>query len=104
MSDHLTLEWIRCVKTEDDGGADELRIELDGKTVWGASMDNGEVHRIYETFKVGNAPVEITLVDGDNPPFDNDDVLGRQTVGYGEGVLEFTRDEANYKLSYKLSS
>jgi hypothetical protein len=96
----LHLTKIKCIATEDWTGPDEPKIEVNGKKVWHATMNAGESHPMNVNVKfTGSA--SIKLVEEDSP--DADDVLGKQTVKSGSGTLEFSRDGANYKLTYKVT-
>ncbi|GAO08199.1 hypothetical protein TPA0598_03_06600 [Streptomyces lydicamycinicus] len=94
----LHLKKIKCIEQEDWTFHDDVVIKVNGAVVNFHSMDAGDTDTLDEYVNfTGKALIQIYEADyGD----DDDDFLGAHTVRRGSGVLEFTGDDAHYKLSY----
>ncbi|MEU0208356.1 hypothetical protein [Streptomyces canus] len=109
----LRLISLFCSKTEDDTSEDEPRLIVSGVQVWGAEAP-GLNDR--DTADLSAVPViefgtraRIELFDADAGGEDDDDLLGRFYVGRmqsGQGELEyrFVEDDADYTLTYEVTS
>jgi hypothetical protein len=109
----LQLISLFCSKTEDDTGADEPYLLVNGVKVWGSESPG---LNDKETADLAAVPVmefrtraRIELFDTDAGGPDDDDLLGRFYVGKmqsGQGELEyhFTEDDADYTLTYEVTS
>ncbi|MFF8942546.1 hypothetical protein ACF1A5_09775 [Streptomyces sp. NPDC014864] len=109
----LRLISLFCSKTEDDTGEDEPRLIVNGVQVWGAEAP-GLNDR--DTADLSAVPViefgtraRIELFDADAGGEDDDDLLGRFYVGRmqsGQGEVEyhFVEDDADYTLTYEVTS
>jgi hypothetical protein len=107
---NLRLISLFCSKTEDNTGADEPYLLVNGNKVWGSEAPG---LNDMETADLSAVPVmefgtraRIELLDDDSP--DDDDLLGRLYVGKmqrGQGELEykFVEDDADYTLTYQVT-
>ncbi|MET7936686.1 hypothetical protein [Streptomyces sp. NPDC005322] len=95
-------EKITCREQEDWTAYDDIVLKVNGETVDFRSMKEGTTDTLdeYVTF-TGKAVIK--LYEADYGPGDSDDLLGEHTVTGGSGVLEFTRDDAHYHLSYEVN-
>lgn len=89
------ITHIKCHAQEDNTGADDAYLVVDGTTIWGPTqMTNGDGKDIQDV------PVEqgkvLTLMEGDWP--DDDDNLGAQRIT-GPGNYEFRDDGAHYVVT-----
>jgi hypothetical protein len=114
---HIRFKTLKCIKKE-DLGLDEayLDVEADGQrqVVWGPKkMKRGQKRRVTEDgheIVIGfRNELTVRLYDEDNGShsgFDPDDLLGKKKVETtpGEYFAKFTRDGANYTLSYAIES
>jgi len=98
----IRLGTLHCVEQEDFVGDDEIRIRVEdqnlGKSV---QISEGDKKKIGRTVQfTGN--VSVKLYEND---VEGDDYLGQQVLAPGnrDGIMEFTKDGARYRLSYKLS-
>src|SRR4051812_20803943 len=91
----LVITHIKCNEQEDNTGADDAYLVVDGATIWGPVQmtkgDSKDVQRVA----VPQGKV-LTLMEGDWP--DDDDNLGAKTVN-GPGDYTFTDDGANYVVT-----
>jgi hypothetical protein len=98
----IRLGTLHCVEQEDFVGDDEIRIRVEdqnlGKSVQISEDDKKKIDRTVQF--TGN--VSVKLYEND---VEGDDYLGQQVLAPGnkDGVMEFTKDGARYRLSYKLS-
>lgn len=104
----IFLKNLRCLDTEDTTGADEprLRVVRDGlpMDLLLEQLNDGENLDINQGFFFLNN-VEIQLYDRDPGTFgDDDDWLGSNSFGREtrNSTMSFTRDGADYRLSYEL--
>jgi hypothetical protein len=88
---------LHCSTTEDDWGADDVYIKVNGTTVWTAadSINDGGTLPVNIKVRVGDV---ISLYDRDD--LDPDDHLGSDTVEGTNGTLVFSLDDAYYWLDY----
>lgn len=95
----LTLGELRCETTEDNSGADNAYIKVNGQKVWGPfNINDGEDLDVAWSGSF-RGTVAIELWDEDS--FDPDDLLGRHAVKPGmKGTLQFNNDDSNYYLKY----
>jgi hypothetical protein len=98
----IHLGTLHCVEQEDFVGDDEIRIRVEdqnlGKSV---QISEGDKKKIDKTVQfTGN--VSVKLYEND---VEGDDYLGQQVLepGAKDGIMEFTKDGAKYRLSYKVS-
>jgi hypothetical protein len=107
---YLKLISLECHDTEDDTGADEAYIRINGRRVWkgnindNQSKDLGSVERIEFTENS-----RIDLYDEDVGGFDPDDHLGTQyvwarQVDHGEQHLSFSGSRWNYTLHCRIET
>jgi hypothetical protein len=91
----LVITHIKCNAQEDNTGADDAYLVVDGGTIWGpvqmTTGDSKDVQRVA----VPQGKV-LTLMEGDWP--DDDNNLGAKTVN-GPGDYTFTDDGANYVVT-----
>ncbi|MFF0267772.1 hypothetical protein [Kribbella sp. NPDC004536] len=91
----LVITHIKCNQQEDNTGADDAYLVVDGATIWGpVQMTDGDSKDIQRV-AVPQGKV-LTLMEGDWP--DDDDNLGAKTVN-GPGDYSFTDDGANYVVT-----
>ncbi|MFD7294845.1 hypothetical protein ACFV9W_16305 [Streptomyces sp. NPDC059897] len=100
MSKTLHIKTLKCVEQEDWTIDDRIVIYVNGDPVNGAAFDDGQ-KRFLDTKVAFKQEAVVKLVEIDDA--DADDVLGVHTVRGGSGVLEFTRDDAHYQMSYEVS-
>lgn len=107
---NLRLISLYCEETEDNAGADEAYLLVNGQQVGGVNSINNRESR--DLTYIGLIPfsttAEIRLFDEDTGVFDDDDALGTLTadsnqVGQGEQRGNFTGDGANYTLTWEVS-
>jgi hypothetical protein len=98
----IRLGTLHCVEQEDFVGDDEIRIRVEdqnlGKSV---RISEGDKKTIDKTVQfTGN--VSVKLYEND---VEGDDYLGQRILepGSKDGIMEFTKDDAKYRLSYKVS-
>jgi hypothetical protein len=98
----LHLDRLHCNTTEDNTGADDAYIKVNGKRVWGPyAINDGEGLDIGVSVGFDDQAA-IELWDEDSP--DSDDILGRHVVRLGaSGQLKFNNDDSDYDLSYRTS-
>lgn len=107
---NLRLISLVCNATEDNTGADETYLHVEGKRVWGpTSMNDTESKDLKEVPLIPfRYRVRIDLYDQDAGGwFDKDDHLGTTYVSAdqadaGEKEHTFTGDGANYRLTYEV--
>jgi hypothetical protein len=109
LAHDITIKTIYCKSTEDWSGADnnELRIYVDGAATplkLNTRLNDGQTWTLNKTYKY-NKTIKIELWDLDSP--DADDLLGTLSIGpatsAGTGVKQrFTRDDADYTITYDL--
>ncbi|MDQ0617256.1 hypothetical protein [Arthrobacter globiformis] len=98
----IHLGTLHCVEQEDFVGDDEIRIRVEdqnlGKSVQISEGDKKEIDRTVQF--TGN--VSVKLYEND---VEGDDYLGQQVLEPGgkDGIMEFTKDGAKYRLSHSVS-
>ncbi len=103
----LRLLTLSCERTEDTTGADEAYLEVNGRRVWAASMNDGQHKKVDEEIEFTDS-VSVALYDADGSTFfDSDDYLGQTRIttaeaGNGEKQQRFSRDGARYVLAYQV--
>ncbi|MFG2192140.1 hypothetical protein [Streptomyces sp. NPDC048639] len=97
----IHLKTLKCIEQEDWTFHDDVLLKVNGETVLFTSMDEGEKNSIDQYISFGEKAV-VKLYEADYGGDDND-FLGAHTVRRGSGVLHFTRDDANYQLTYAVS-
>ncbi|MGB3767806.1 MAG: hypothetical protein WA947_14715 [Phormidesmis sp.] len=107
MTKKLFVNSIKCNETE-DWGNDECRLEINAdsrrKGTLKKSMDDGQTWRIARSYNFENSAT-IKLWDEDSP--DADDFLGSlqlDTRTRPNSTARFTRDGADYTLSYRVEN
>lgn len=105
----LRLVSLYCEKTEDNAGADEAYLLVNGQQVGGVNSINDRESRDLTFIQPipFSTTAEIRLFDEDTGIFDDDDALGTLTassdqVGQGEQRGRFTEDEADYTLTWEV--
>ncbi|WP_306319780.1 MULTISPECIES: hypothetical protein [unclassified Streptomyces] len=98
----LHLKTLKCVTQEDLTFDDDVILKVNGDNVLFTSMDDGESYKVDQYISFTSKAV-VKLYEADYNPGDDDDFLGAHTVRSGSGTLHFTRDGANYQLSYAVS-
>ncbi len=106
----LKLISLHCTKTEDDFGADEPYIKVNGLTVWGpGSLNDGQTADLTVDCPPFDAQLgqAVELWEQDNPPFDPDDFLGSFVLtappaGVNTQTHHYTGDESDYTLTYEI--
>jgi hypothetical protein len=110
---NLRLISLFCAKTEDNTGADEPYLNVNGIRVWGAESPGLNDQETADLSAVPvipfNTRARIELFDDDPGGADDDDLLGRFYAGgmqRGQGELEykFTEDDADYTLTYEVTA
>ncbi len=106
---HLRLISLFCETTEDNGGADEAYLVVNGQQVGGVnSINNREARSLTYIQPIHfTSSAEIKLYDEDTGIFDDDDYLGTlmatsNQTGKGEQRGRFTEDGANYTLTWEV--
>ncbi|WP_425841017.1 hypothetical protein [Streptomyces fractus] len=100
---NLHLKTLKCIKTEDWLRHDEPQLAVNGQNILLPSMSEGQKYAIDEYYAF-DAEVTITLHEVDGLPGDGNDFLGSHTLSEeGSGILNFTKDGADYQLSYTLT-
>jgi hypothetical protein len=98
----IHLGTLHCVEQEDFIGNDEIRIRVEdqnlGKSV---QISEGDKKKIDRTVQF-TGKVSVKLYEND---VEGDDYLGQRVLEPGgkDGIMEFTKDGAKYRLSYTLS-
>lgn len=103
----LRLIRLECWTTEDDNEFDEaeLRVTIDRtlSSKYRKDMRRGDIWRINRNISFTDT-VKLRLYDLDDP--DGDDKLGEHIISNrptdGVRFLIFNRDEANYRLYYRV--
>ncbi len=106
----LKLISLECHDTEDDTGADEAYIRVNGRKVWSADINDGQTQDLGKVERiefVDNS--RIDLYDGDTGVFDPDDHLGTQYVwnrqaDRGEQHLSFNGSRWGYTLHCRVDA
>ena len=104
----IQLESIKCYRTEDTTGRDEVYIRVDGAKVWGPwSMNDGDEEPLEGVVPPrefeGEIPIEVW--DQDQGWGDDDDLIETKYVsssGAMENTLYFNGDGASYRLSVRM--
>jgi hypothetical protein len=97
----IHLGTLHSQKQQDSGGNDEITIEVEdqrlGKPV---QINEGDRKEIDRTVRFTGG-VSVKLYDEDPK---GDELLGEQTLepGAGEGIMEFEKLGAHYRLSYRI--
>ncbi|MCX4832282.1 hypothetical protein OG746_26435 [Streptomyces sp. NBC_01016] len=100
---NLHLKMLKCIETEDWVGHDDPKLAVNGQNILLPSMSGGQKYAIDE-YHAFDDEVTITLHEADGLPGDRSDLLGSHTLTEeGSGILNFTKDGANYQLSYTLT-
>ncbi|MFJ9174866.1 hypothetical protein [Streptomyces sp. NPDC102360] len=100
---NLHLKTLKCIETEDWLRHDDPQLAVNGANILLPSMREGQKHAIDE-YHAFDGDVTITLHETDGLPGDGSDFLGSHTLSEeGSGILNFTKDGANYQLSYTLT-
>jgi len=102
----LRLISLVCSETEDNTGADEPYLLVDGNEVWGPqSMNDNDREDLRGIEPISfTGSINIKLYDEDvGGWFDDNDLLGSKDVsadlaGAGAKPYEFTKDGGNYTL------
>jgi hypothetical protein len=98
----IHLGTLHCVEQEDFVGDDEIRIRVEdqnlGKSV---QISDGDKKQIDRTVQF-TGKVSVKLYEND---VEGDDYLGQQVLEPEgkDGIMEFTKDGAKYRLSYTVS-
>lgn len=109
----LKLISLFCETTEDSTGPDEAYLTVNGRRVWGPeSINDHETRGLDGVGEVEfTTSAQIKLYDEDSGIFgvDNDDDLGTidaksDMAGQGEKRERFTRDGANYTLTFEVKA
>lgn len=104
----LRLISIFCKETEDTTGADEPKILVNGKDVWRGSLNDRQSASLSGLPLIEfTSTAKIELYDRDSGGLDDDDFLGSHEAkaseaGLGEKRPSFTRDGANYVITYEV--
>ncbi|HEY9672153.1 MAG TPA: hypothetical protein V6D11_11955 [Waterburya sp.] len=105
----LKLISLYCETTEDNTGADEAYLLVNGRQVGGVNSINDRQSRdlTYIEPIAFTTSAEIRLYDQDTGVFDKDDFLGSLTAtsaqaGRGEYRGRFNRDGADYTLTWEV--
>ncbi|MER5438186.1 hypothetical protein [Streptomyces sp. NPDC002790] len=100
---NLHLKTLKCVETEDWLHHDDPQLAVNGENILLPSMNGGQKYAI-DAYHAFDGDVTITLHEADGLPGDGSDFLGSHTLSEeGSGILNFTKDGANYQLSYTLT-
>lgn len=100
--DKVRLGTLHSVEQEDIFGDDEIQIKVEdqnlGKSVQIAGGDKTDIDTTIQF----TGKVSVKLYEKD---VEGDDYLGRQVLepGSDDGIVEFTKDGARYRLSYKMT-
>lgn len=98
----IHLGKLHCVEQEDFFGSDEILIKVEdqklGKSI---RISKGDKKDIDKTVQFTGS-VSIKLYEKD---VEGDDYLGQKILNPGDksGILDFTKDGAHYRLSYKIA-
>ncbi|WP_132168895.1 hypothetical protein [Kribbella antibiotica] len=91
----LKITRIKCHATEDNTGADDIYLVVDGTVIM-----NSIQFTAGDDKDIADIPIEagkvLTVMEGDWP--DDDDNLGAKRIN-GAGNYEFTDDGAHYTVS-----
>lgn len=105
----LRLISLYCEQTEDNAGADEAYLVVNGQQVGGVqSINDREARNLTYIPPISfTSSAEIRLYDQDTGIFDKDDYLGTlnassSQVGRGEQRGKFTEDDADYTLTWEV--
>ena len=105
----LRLISLYCQTTEDNTGADEAYLVVNGRQVGGVNSINDRQARdlTYIDPISFTTTAEIRLYDQDTGVFDKDDFLGsltatKEQAGLGEQRGKFTQDGADYTLTWEV--
>ena len=106
----IQLTSLHCIETEDFFGADEsyLVVWVDGRKLQTFRRDLNDGHTLPLNLSIEfSDAVTLELWDLDEPDVgDSHDFLGQVTISKNElsGVKFFTRDGANYRVTWKKGS
>ena len=98
----VRLGTLHCVEQEDFLGDDEIQIKVEdqnlGKSVQIAGGDKTGIDKTIQF----TGKVSVKLYEKD---VEGDDYLGQQVLepGSDDGIMEFAKDGARYRLSYKMT-
>lgn len=105
----LRLISLYCEKTEDNAGADEAYLVVNGRQVGGVnSINDREARDLTYIEPISfTSSAEIRLYDEDTGVFDKDDFLGSlsataKQAGQGEQRGRFNQDDADYTLTWEV--
>ncbi len=108
VNDSIFLESIKCIKTEDLIGNDDVVLK-NGKNeiIWMESMNDGEEKPLNLLYKTS---INLSLYEKDGSFWgDEDDYLGSKTIEasndsnkQGSQAIYFDKDGAVYKLNYRI--
>lgn len=98
----IALGTLHCVETEDYIGNDDVYLRVEGEEVFEGEMNDGDKE------EVGGDPVQFTgrvKISLHEKDVEGDDLLGEHLLepGRDEGILEFSEDDAKYRLSYEIA-
>jgi hypothetical protein len=109
----LRLISLYCSTTEDDAGADEPYLLVNGIEVWGdesPGLNNGQTADLSAVPQITfDVRARVELFDRDlGGAIDPDDLLGRFYAGksqldQGEVEYKFVLDDADYTLTYEVT-
>jgi hypothetical protein len=102
---HLRLVSLECKKTEDNK-FDEVLLKF-GTLALRRNMRKGDIWALNRRIFFNNTDViTVRLYDEDKGPFDHNDYLGGIIIGSeptdGNKVALFARDDALYRLTYRV--
>lgn len=101
----LRLKTLTCWETEDNWGADDAYLKVNGETVWGPTKINDNQDKTVNKDVSFSTKAVIELWDKDDA--DPDDRLGVHDAwsseqGKGEQQAYFNSDDCNYRLIYEV--
>ncbi|MFD7295257.1 hypothetical protein ACFV9W_18405 [Streptomyces sp. NPDC059897] len=100
---NLHLKTLKCIETEDWVGDDDPQLAVNGENVPLPRMSGGQKYPV-DTYHAFDGEVTVALHEADRLPGNRSDSLGSHTLSEeGSGILNFTKDGANYQLSYTLT-
>lgn len=103
----IHFEDIHCFQTEDDAGADEAYLKVNGVTKWAAGINNGQTLPLDFDMVLDRTTLKVELWDDDGDHwYDRDDWLGENFVTWeadknGQSrSIRFTNDGATYEVRF----
>jgi hypothetical protein len=105
----IRLISLYCEETEDLTGSDEVKIVIDGDTVYTTSINDRQSKKIDKLVPMKSMESRIELLERDVGGPDDDDYLGSVSVGMnklnaGSQDHWFKRFGASYRLTYEVVS